>query len=111
MIKDKLNTLTFIIVIVGIIILFSITGCAEKTVTQYKYIKQPCPRLTVYQGCDDNYSITIYKKNNFICVGEWNNSCIPRNSFMKLYHHMRTVKQACANYKFEVEQYNKKFAK
>ena len=112
MIKDKLSILTVILIIAGIIVLFSVSGCAEKTVvTKYKYIKQPCPRLTVYPGCDDNYSLTVYRRGNYICADEWNGSCIPRDSFMKLYHHLRTVKQACANYKFEVESYDNNFTK
>ena len=111
--KDKLSFLALIIILIGMAIMMIVTtGCSTRTeVVKYKFIKSSYPRLAVYQGCDRNLTLNAYKKNNHICVKEWNDSCIPEDSFIKLYKYAKKIKTTCQNYEFEVKLYNKKFTK
>ena len=104
----------YMIIVIAAILLgiavFMFTGCAQKpqTIVKYKYIEKKCPKLTVYQGCDVNLTLTAYNKNGQICIKEWN-GCIDKKAFIDLAKYIKNLKATCKKYKLEIIEYNKRF--
>jgi len=113
--KMKIDLMTFFtigltLLMITLVLLFS-SGCAQKTVTitKYKYIEKQCPRLNVYEPCDQNLTLTAVNKNNQICIKEWN-GCIDKDEFIKLAHFIQNIKTICKKYETEIKLYNQKIA-
>jgi uncharacterized protein YceK len=109
--KDKMNLVAIISLIIMIIIFILMTGCSTKTIIKKEivekkiYIKSPCPKLKVFEY---NKSIVLdaYLKNDKICVIQWD-ACLPKEKMFELMKHIKMLKEVNKKYREEITKYNK----
>ena len=90
-----------------------LNGCSARdpekvVVTKYKIVQASCPRLDTYK-LPKPLKLTVTSYGNNVCIKEWNDSCLPSERFIELLNYTHDLKQTAEFYRYEIDQYNKKF--
>ena len=102
-----LSGLVFTLLLIFGMLIF-LSGCSQKQ-PQIIYVKPHYPTLIKFEKPEP---IILHAKNrgDRVCIREWNNSCIPKNSFKNLVSYIKELKKVILMYENEIDVYNR-FAK
>lgn len=95
-----------IALMMAMVVGFIFSGCAARTETVY--VEPKCPQLQVYK-IPPKIKLHAYNHEDQVCVKEWNDSCMPRKSFLELLEYTKELRNTAVKYKNQTELFNNFF--